>query len=82
MIENLKATYSNGVFKLENPVDLDEGAEVVISVSERQEGQSEFRGLRSSFGGWKGIVDCEQLIDEIYAYRSTESRSRPLPELK
>lgn len=82
MIENLKATYSNGVFKPANPVDLDDGAEVVINVSERDDAHPEFEGLRSSFGGWKGIVDCEQLIEEIYAYRAAASRSRPLPELK
>ena len=82
MIQQLKATYSDGVFKPTSPVDLDDGAQVVIEVSQESHVSNEFTGLEASAGGWKGIVDCEQLIDDIYQSRATESRGQALPELE
>ncbi len=82
MVQQLKATYSNGVFKPATPVDLDDGAQVVIEVSEESHASNEFPGLEASAGGWKDIVDCEQLINDIYQSRSTESRGQALPELE
>ena len=82
MVQQLKATYSNGVFKPATPVDLDDGAQVVIEVSEESHTRNEFPGLEASAGGWKDIVDCEQLINDIYQSRSTESRGQALPELE
>ena len=82
MVQQLKATYSDGVFKPATPVDLDDGAKVVIEVSEESHASNEFAGLESSAGGWKDIVDCEQLINDIYESRSADSRSQTLPELR
>lgn len=64
MVQQLKATYSNGVFKPAMPIDLDDGAQVVIEVSEESHARNEFLGLEASAGGWKDIVDCEQLIND------------------
>ena len=63
MIKQLKATYSDGVFKPSSPVDLDDGVQVVTEVSQESHASNEFTGLEASAGGWKDIVDCEQLID-------------------
>ena len=82
MVQQLKATYSDGVFKPTTPVDLDDGTQVVIEVSEESHPSNEFTGLESSAGGWKDIVDCEQLINDIYESRSAQSRSQTLPELE
>ena len=54
----------------------------MISVTEDVDIQTEFAGLESSAGGWKDIVDCEQLIHDIYESRSADSRSQPLPDLQ
>ena len=82
MVQKLKATYAEGVFKPATPVDLDDGAKVVISVTEDTQSESHFQGLEASAGGWKGLVDCDQLIEDIYERRATESRGQPLPDLQ
>ena len=81
MIQDLKATYADGVFKPTSPVDLDDGAQVVISVTEDIHSENKFRGLEASAGSWKDIVDCDQLIEDIYEHRASESRGQPLPDL-
>ena len=81
MIQELKATYANGVFNPATPGDLDEGTKVVISVTEDANTKTGFHGLESSAGGWKDIVDGEQLIHDIYESRSADSQSQPLPDL-
>ena len=70
MIQKLKATYSDGVFKPTGRVDLDDGAEVIISVSDENDSASDFKGLASSAGGWKDTVDCDQLLRDIYDSRA------------
>ena len=63
MIQQLRAIYSDGVFKPTSPVDLDDGVQVVIEVSQESHTSNEFTGLEASADGWKDIVDCEQFID-------------------
>ena len=82
MIQELKATYANGVFEPATPVNLDEGTKVVISVTEETDSRTDSYGLESSAGGWSDIVDCERLIHDIYERRTADSRSQPLPDLQ
>ena len=82
MVQQLKATYSDGVFKPSTQVDLDDGDQVVIEVSKEAQASNDFAGLAASAGGWNDIVDCDQLISDIYENRSTESRGQTLPHLK
>ena len=82
MVQQLKATYASGVFKPATPVDLDEGATVTISVTEETHPKTEFKNLEASAGGWKDLLDCDQLIEDIYKSRITNSRSQPLPDLE
>ena len=70
MIQNLKATYADGVFKPAERVDLDEGAQVIISVSDENDDASDINGLASSAGGWKDTIDCDQLLRDIYDSRA------------
>ncbi len=81
MTQELKATYADGVFKPVTPVDLDDGAIVVISVMEDAQSENHFQGLEASAGGWRDIVDYEQLTEYIYERRAAESRGQPLPDL-
>ena len=41
MIQELKATYANGVFEPATPVNLDEGTKVVISVTEETQSRTD-----------------------------------------
>ena len=82
MVQQLKATFASGVFKPATPVDLDEGATVIISVTEETHPKAEFKNLEASAGGWKDLLDCEQLIQDIYQSRAADSRSQSLPDLE
>ena len=77
MIQKLKATYADGVFKPAGRVDLDEGAEVVIFVSDGRDSESDFKGLASTAGGWKDTINCDQLLRDIYDSRAEVSRREP-----
>ena len=77
MIQKLKATYTDGVFKPTERVDLDDGAEVVISVSDGRDSESDFKGLASTAGGWKDTIDCEQLLRDIYDSRAKVTNRKP-----
>jgi len=59
------------------PPALREGEEVTVTLSEGA-WKPDLEALRSSFGGWKGIVDTDALLKNIYASRAVKSR-RPIP---
>ena len=75
MVQQLKATYSDGVFKPSTQVDLDDGNQVVIEVSKEVQTSNDVDGLAASAGAWNDIVDCDQLISDIYESRSAHSHS-------
>ena len=59
-------------------VDLPEGTEVSVTILETPTTNSA-DGLRRSAGGWKGLIDAEKLIENIYADRLISTR--PVPRL-
>jgi hypothetical protein len=63
---------------LEQPsVMLRDGEEVTITISGRS-WKPDLDALRSSFGGWKGLVDTDRLLRDVYASRAIRSR-KPAP---
>ena len=59
MTTTVKATYANGVFTPVEPVDLEEGAEVMVSMDGTPRGSSEMTN-----GGGASLLD---LIEELHA---------------
>ena len=59
-------------------VDLPEGTEVSVTILETPTTNSA-DGLRRSAGGWKGLIDAEKLIEDVYADRLISTR--PVPRL-
>jgi hypothetical protein len=59
------------------PIAFREGEEVTVTISEPA-WKPDLEALRSSFGGWKGIVDTDALLKNIYDSRAVKSR-RPVP---
>ena len=74
MIANIKARYANGVLTPLEPLDLEEGAEVVVSVEEAPSTGCTLEALRASAGGWEGGRDPEELKRMIYEARIKGSR--------
>ena len=72
----IRARVRGGVLEPLEKLDLPEGKEVfvrVIAVPARHSGE----GLRRSFGSWKGTIDAEKLIRDIYEDRLISTRPEP-----
>ena len=76
MLQKNTATYSEGVLKPSAPLNLQEGARVKMTVETDQPRSLEERraALSETFGAWKDTIDCDKLIEDIYASRSVVSR--------
>ena len=79
MSGTVRARFKAGVLELLEKIDLPEGREVSVTIIETPV-SSGADGLRRSAGGWKGLVDADALIEQIYADRARPS-DRPVPRL-
>ena len=79
MLQQTTATYSEGVLKPAAPLNLEEGAQVKLTVeSDRPRSLEERRAaLRQTAGAWKDTIDCDKLIEDIYASRAVVSTRVP-----
>lgn len=68
MSGTIRARVKHGMLELLEKVDIPEGTEVSVTILEAPMPKSA-DGLRRSAGGWKGLVDAEKLIENIYADR-------------
>ena len=74
MARTVRATYSDGVLKPSEKLDVEDGTEVSVSISGRRITEEDVRASMSMAGVWKGKIDAEERIKEIYAARLTGSR--------
>ena len=76
MLQQTTATYSDGVLKPAAPLNLQEDARVKLTFeSDRPRSLEERRAaLNETFGAWKDTIDCDKLIEDIYASRAAVSR--------
>ena len=75
MIANVKARFSNGVLTPMEPLDLEEGQEVMVSIVEDVPSTDRrLEALRASAGGWEGGRDPEELKRMLYEARVKGSR--------
>lgn len=80
MEKTIKARFSNGVIKPLEDLAIEEGKELTITISNGAAGSEKtLEALRKSFGGWKGLVDAEELKRNIYNDRLINTR--PVPKL-
>ena len=79
MIQTVEATYSDGVFKPSEPLDLADGTEVTLSITDRKVSDEDVEASMSAAGGWRGKVDAAKLKREIY--ESRRLMTRPVPKM-
>ncbi len=76
MGKTIKARFSKGVIEPMEKIDIAEGKELTITIiaipSKREEGAFE-----RSAGRWKGTIDAEKLIKDIYEDRLISTRNEP-----
>jgi predicted DNA-binding antitoxin AbrB/MazE fold protein len=68
----IKAIYRNGLIEPLEEIELPDGAEITITVSEDKRVSED--GLDRSFGGWKGLIDAEEFLKNVYADRDISTR--------
>jgi len=72
----VRARVRNGSLELIDKVDLPEGTEVAVSITDTSAAKDFDRFLRSA-GSWQGLVDPKKLIRNIYRDRLISSSKRP-----
>ncbi len=77
MAREIRARFSKGKIEPLEELDLEEGEEVRVIIPDRPKAESMIAALRASAGGWKGLVDGEELKRNIYADRLISTRPEP-----
>ena len=77
MVKEFRTRFSHGVLEPLDAVDLKEGEEVKVIIVERPQGKGMLEALRASAGGWKELIDAEELKRNIYADRLISTRPEP-----
>ena len=76
MGSTIRARVKGGVLEPLEKVDLPEGKEVLITVVSVAEDPDDEAFLRSR-GGWRGLIDADKLIKDIYEDRLIDTREEP-----
>jgi predicted DNA-binding antitoxin AbrB/MazE fold protein len=74
----IRARFKNGVIEPLEKLELREGEEFNLTIVRLPEFEEEKDAFRESRGGWKGLIDCEELKRNIYEDRLVHTR----PEVK
>ena len=77
MAREIRAKFSKGKIEPLEELDLEEGEEVRVIIPDRPRAERMIAALRASAGGWKGLVDGEELKRNIYADRLISTRPEP-----
>jgi predicted DNA-binding antitoxin AbrB/MazE fold protein len=72
----IRARTKRGVFEPIEPIDVPEGTEVTVTIPEEPT-LEDVEAFHRSAGSWKGTVDAEQLIRDIYNDRLISTRPEP-----
>ncbi len=76
MAETLRARVKGGVLELLDRADLPEGKEVLVMIVEAP-ARDNREAFRQAFGSWKGTIDAEKLVHDIYEDRLISTRPEP-----
>ncbi len=78
MAGTVRARMRRGTLELLEKVDLPEGKEVTVTILETPPVR-DLEAFSRAAGSWKGTIDAQALIDNIYADRLRSTR--PVPSL-
>ncbi len=76
MTKTIRARFKGGVLEPMEGIDLPEGEEVTITIT-KQPSAEDVEAFRRAAGSWRGKVDAEELIRNIYADRLISIRPKP-----
>lgn len=75
MAKTIKAKYTKGVIEPLEKLEIEEGKELTITISEIPEKLASEDPLDLTFGGWVGLIDVKKLKKNIYTDRLISSRA-------
>jgi len=76
MTSTIRARVTGGVLETLEQLDLPEGKDVTLTIH-MISSTLDFEAFARAVGGWKGTIDAEKLIHEIYADRLISTRTLP-----
>ncbi len=76
MSGTIRARVKGGVLEPLEELDLPEGEEVLVTVVGAPAHRNR-EAFRRAFGSWKGTIDAEKLIRDIYEDRLISTRPEP-----
>ena len=76
MVTTMRPTIHNGNLVPGEKLNLPEGREVQLTITEIPS-EEDVEISRRAAGGWQGLVDAETLIRNIYSDRLVRTRPRP-----
>jgi len=72
-VKTIRARFSEGIIKPLEKLEIEEGKEIIVTIKEKPFRVSD--AFERSAGRWKGTIDAEALIENIYADRLISQRS-------
>ena len=74
----VRAVFHSGKIELLEPLDLAEGQEILVAITERApQRESLLEAIRATAGAWEGMVDAQGLKRRIYEDRLVSPRPEP-----
>ena len=78
MATEIRVRFHKGKLEPLEPLDLPEGEEILVTISERaRPRESLVEALRATAGAWKDLVDADDLNRRIYEDRLLSARPEP-----
>jgi predicted DNA-binding antitoxin AbrB/MazE fold protein len=68
MARRIKARFSKGIIEPLERLELEEGKEVIVTITEPSL-ETAVDTFKRSAGGWRGTINAEKLIEDIYTDR-------------
>ena len=76
MTKTIKARYRRGMIEPLEKLDIEEGKELTVTISDILVEDKGKDPLDITFGGWAKLIDAEELKKNIYADRAISNRPR------
>ena len=76
MSRTIRARVKQGLLEPLEAIDIPDGTEVSVTIVDVPSAE-DFEAFRRAAGSWKGTVDADELIRNIYADRRIATRPEP-----
>ena len=77
MEKTIKAKFKKGVIEPLERLKLEEGEELNVTISTLPKVKDVLKALKNTAGGWKDLIDAEELKRKIYKERLITTRPEP-----